>query len=51
MKIKKQFKDWRKLSKHEKREILSYCEAYDKKHKNHSEHYGDHENESEEDDE
>ena len=35
MKIKKQIKDWRKLSKHEKREILAYCESYGQEHKNH----------------
>ena len=35
MKIKKQVKDWRKLSKHEKREILAYCESYGQEHKNH----------------
>ena len=35
MKLKKQFKDWRKLSKHEKREILTYCESYGQEHKNH----------------
>ena len=35
MKIKKQVKDWRKLSNREKREILAYCESYGQKHKNH----------------
>ena len=35
MKIKKQVKDWRKLPKREKREILVYCESYGQKYKNH----------------
>ena len=35
MKIKKHVRDWRKLSKHEKREILAYCESCSQEHKNH----------------